>query len=297
MPKSRDGRDGFTIIEVVLFIAISGFLIVGLMVGTSATVARQRYNDSVQDLAEFFRREFSAVVNPENVRSDPIDDAMCLNKTNDGSSSVSGTSEDIEGPNRGRSDCLIYGRLITIGEINDGQQIFSYDVIGRELSNDDIVEATTLNLALKAAEINVLVRKNLQAPDPSACPYQPARMHQYTPQWLATVEGTAANRPHLRVSILIVRSPVNGSIHTLVYDNAIKVQDAIGPACTTGTASSLLDPDTIASFAFAELDLCVGSDDIFALDGQRRNVRIGRDGHNSSAVAITDQDSEDNPCQ
>lgn len=289
----QKARGGFTIIEVVLFVAISGFLIIGLMVGTSATVARQRYNDSVQDLAEFFRREYSAVVNPENGRTDPVDSKICLNEN--GSSSVAGTEDDIEGANRGRSGCLIYGRLITIGEVDDSQRIYSYDVIGRELGNYD---ATALKDALKLAAINVLVRSDPLNPTASGCAYKPVGAYQYTPQWLAQVEKTA-NSDRLKASILIVRSPVNGSVHTLIYNGtAIKVQDSIDTSCTTDSADSLLNAETIAKFTTTEdLDLCVGSDDILLGGGFRRSVRIGHNGHNSSAIVIVDQDSEENPCQ
>ena len=290
-------RRGFTVIEVMLFFGISGFLIVGLIVGTSSTIARQRYNDSVQDLAEFFRREFAATINTENSRLDAVDGKICLNA--DGSSSVGGTSEDTEGAYRGRSGCLIYGRLIVIGEMvedDDDTSIRSYDVIGRELS--DYSQLTTVGLrdSLKLAGISVLVRSNPNDPSASACAFNPVGQYKYSPQWLSRAENID-NSDVKRASILIVRSPANGAVHTLILDRALQVQAAINTPCTSGVASALLSEEVIDEFAAADIDVCVGSDDIFALSGRRRNVRILRGGHNSSAVQIMEQDSEANLCQ
>lgn len=301
----RKTRGGFTIIEVVLFVAISGFLIVGLMVGTSATIARQRYNDSVQDLAEYFRREYSAVINPENGRTGAIDDNQtCLGP--DEASPVGGTNADVEGANRGRSACLLYGRLITIGEVDDdeGRRIYSYDVIGKELSQENIDSAGSLKDALVQANIKVLVYSEPEQTTSATCSFEAVGQYQYTPQWLAKVENPADDKA-LKASILIIRSPANGSVHTLVYDEAIKVKDTIGIACTSSMAGALLDEETIAKFTASlneetpktAIDLCVGSSDIFVGGSSRRSVRIGRDGHNGSAVEIADEDSEDNPCQ
>ena len=59
-------QKGFTIIEVILFVAISGLLTSMLMVGVSMSINRQQYRDSVQSYAGFLRNEYSKVVNVEN---------------------------------------------------------------------------------------------------------------------------------------------------------------------------------------------------------------------------------------
>ncbi len=295
-PRQRHHHsNGFTIIEVVLFIAISGFLIVGLMVGTSATVARERYNDSVQDFAEYFRREYSAVINPQNGRIENISSSMC-------NSAV--TSGD---PDRGRSGCLLYGRLITIGEESSGNVIRSYDIIGKELTictgsaldeKNCVSETADIKSALKLANINAIM-----------CGYgnnsaTAVGQYQYSLQWLARAESTRRNEDTntsnraVKYSILIARSPVNGSVHTLVLNGtAIPVQTVINSSCTSGIATNLI-ADRLPSFSTTEdVEICVGSEDIFAVGSKRRNIRITRDGHNGSAVQLIDQDSEENKCQ
>ena len=287
---------GFTIIEVMLFFGISGFLIIGLMVGTSATIARQRYNDSVQDLAEFFRREYAAAINIENGRGDAIDNRACLEAG--ATSPVGGTNADIEGSHRGRSACLIYGRLITIGESINDATIHSYDLIGRELDLEERSSTTPLPAALVMANINVLVCSD---PTNPAAPVRTVGDYRYSPQWLARVETTANPRANLRASILIVRSPINGAIHTLILPRALEVQNAQdSSSCSSGTFGTIFSdvlpsitgsPDPDPMFRAETFDFCVGSDDLFALSERRTNIRILRDGHNGSAVEILEQDN------
>ena len=92
-------QKGFTIIEVILFVAISGLLTSMLMVGVSMSINRQQYRDSVQSYAGFLRNEYSKVVNVENERSK----GTCPIEGSDG------RAETL----RGQSDCVIVGRYIT----------------------------------------------------------------------------------------------------------------------------------------------------------------------------------------
>ena len=273
-------RQGFTIIEVMLFFGISSFLIVGLMVGTSATIARHRYNDSVQDLAEFFRREYSTVVNPENSRNTTItDNVICPEEL------VAGTDAD-DGAHRGRSGCLIYGRLIVIGE-TDSNTIYSYDVIGKQVDNPLL----SLGAALKEASISVIAHTDSSRP--TLC--FPVGQLTYSMQWLARAETTDPTpAPNARASILILRSPTNGTVNTLYYQGVINVQNASGRSCGAG---ELLANDIIDEFIATniDVDLCIGSDDVFALSGRRRNVRIARGGRNGSAVKIVEDDNVFDP--
>lgn len=92
-------RRGFTIIEVSLFLAITGVVFVGIAIGTQNSIFWQRYNDSVQSFAEFLRSEYSRVANVQINDNDP----------------------------NGDEDRAIYGRVV----IFDGEgSITSYSVSG-----------------------------------------------------------------------------------------------------------------------------------------------------------------------
>ena len=45
-------RQGFTMLEVTLVLALTGLLLIGLLGGTAAAIQTQRYNDSVRSYAE-----------------------------------------------------------------------------------------------------------------------------------------------------------------------------------------------------------------------------------------------------
>lgn len=51
--SSEEVKRGFTIIEVMLVLAITGLMLVGVIAGTYSSIATQRYNDSVRSFSEF----------------------------------------------------------------------------------------------------------------------------------------------------------------------------------------------------------------------------------------------------
>lgn len=100
---------GFTIIEVVLFLALSGVLIIQLLVGVNAALRQQQYRDTVQSFAGFLRDQYSRVINVENDRGR---DKLCPI-----------THSDSRATDRGQSNCVIAGRyIISI----DGRNYRSY---------------------------------------------------------------------------------------------------------------------------------------------------------------------------
>jgi len=89
-------KTGFTIIEVILFIGISGALIVGILMGTGNSINTQRYHDSVYSFRSFLQQQYSDVSNIGNSSLDNV----C------GTSTVP----------RGQSNCVILGKYITTSD-------------------------------------------------------------------------------------------------------------------------------------------------------------------------------------
>ena len=52
---------GFTIIEVMLSLAISGMVLVGALLGVSSTISRNRYRDVVESTAALLRNQYDLV--------------------------------------------------------------------------------------------------------------------------------------------------------------------------------------------------------------------------------------------
>ena len=109
-------QHGFTIIEVTLFLAISSFLAISLLVGTSVAVQRQQYRDATQSFANFLRSQYSQAINTENDRAF-------------GRCQLGGGDS-----NRGQSECVILGRYIETANRGGGRfaedEYISYPVYG-----------------------------------------------------------------------------------------------------------------------------------------------------------------------
>lgn len=62
-------KKGFTVIEVMLFLAITGLMLIGVLGGTYRAIATQRYQDSVRSFSEFLRTLYGEVISPESLGS------------------------------------------------------------------------------------------------------------------------------------------------------------------------------------------------------------------------------------
>lgn len=101
---------GFTIIEVILFLAITGGLFAALMMGVSVGVTQQRYLDSVRSYKALLQDQYVAAV---NTRNEDINTVKC-NASGDGSLESDETNQSYRNPVRGASKCVILGRAIQI---------------------------------------------------------------------------------------------------------------------------------------------------------------------------------------
>ncbi len=146
---------GFTMVEVILFLALSSAVLIGLLAGTSSSIARQRYNDATQDLNSFLQRQYSGVLNVQN------------------SLSVGGGQSP---------DKAIYGRLIVFPgthSASGSHEIHAWNVVGTAFSSDQVNQFTDTKTALGATNLMV------------AC----GSLETYATQWGSTVEETDSNNP------------------------------------------------------------------------------------------------------
>ena len=90
-------QGGFTVIEVTMFLAISGTMAIALLAGIGVAIQRQQYRDAVQSYANFLTEQYSKVISIENDRQ-PTDPCPIQG------ASVNGY--------RGQSNCVIVGRYI-----------------------------------------------------------------------------------------------------------------------------------------------------------------------------------------
>lgn len=334
--KGGQSNRGFTIIEVMIFLAISGFLLVGIMAGTSASISRQRYQSAVQELSEFLRTQYSAVVNAQ-IQFRAVDDqAYCFSQLFDQIDLSGGAAKwasptgidahalDAISDTRGRTDCTLYGRMVVFGEDstgNAGQIVTSYDVLGKDYygltseTREDIETQGVLNPVLAALQEVGASPFVIRPFDSGNCSLVANSSRVFTIPWSASAEESTTHNI-LEATLLIVRSPIDGSIHTFVHSDAIPIGDINGRNLITGLADSptscadstfasigllanrdnldtifvVNDEATERRYAPAFVEICVGSNDVFAYGENRRMIRIQRNGRNSSAVELKDMD-------
>ncbi len=64
--ETEKTKKGFTIIEVMLVLAIAGLMLVGVLGNTYSSIKAQRYNDAVTSFAEDLRKFYNEVLNPRS---------------------------------------------------------------------------------------------------------------------------------------------------------------------------------------------------------------------------------------
>jgi len=196
---SRGTQAGFTVIETVLFLAVTGALIAGLLGGIGIALNNQRYIDSVQSFKSLLQSQFSDL---DTVANDRSDNWQC---SSNAETSQSSTGSPVP---RGQSDCFILGRYVVI----DQGAVSMTDVIGTEVGgttsgtgNDiDLLKANYhLNLSTAFTEV-----ERLEWDTQIAWPKTGASDHD-TPKSSPTPRALV---------ILMIRSPTSGTVYTFTKD-------------------------------------------------------------------------------
>lgn len=259
---------GFTLIEVALFLVVTGALFIGVTIGVQNSIFQQRNNDAVQNFAEFLKGIYS---NTSNVES--------------------------EGD--GRSEKAIYGKLMTFGEecnlvdVEEGNthcnssdesgktNIFLYSVIG------DIAEIETdggLLETLRALNANVITRSD---GDFKAV----GLVESYVPRWAAEIQNTG-DYENYKGALLVVRHPVSGRVYTFVMDNeTIEVNKVIIEANNSKDNFATTDPNPLTSYLVPEKFEIKSANYCVNATGEkessiRYDVRVLKNAKNTSGIEI-----------
>lgn len=268
-------RFGFTMIEVALFLAVTGLLFIGIAVGVQNSIFQQRFNDSTQNYADFLRNVYAGVMNVQ---------------------------EKVPG---GRGERAVYGKLVTFGEqydltncpVNGNSEtkagcknenaknmIFVYDVVG------NIGEVDTGNVLRSLSELKADVVTTKTDINGQTEIERNGLISSYSPRWAARIERTEcpdSGSCLFTGSLLIVRHPRSGTIYTLKSDEVINVNQLY-----SNKTSDILNGKLDDSFGLGQVDFCVNPNE--TTSGMRADVRIVNNARNSSGVEIIADDN--NPC-
>lgn len=183
---------GFTIIETMLFLGITGLLIVGVLVGTGVSLNNQRYKDAVETFKGTLQQQYADLGSVQNGRSNTWSCDATARPVEDG--------QEI----RGQSECLIVGRYLRI----EGSSINFYTVLARQ--NPTPGPATT-DIGKLAGNYTYNIST--------------AEVDEKQLEWGTTIawprSGTGSGGAEPRtIGILFIRSPETGNIYTFT-DNSI----------------------------------------------------------------------------
>lgn len=193
---------GFTIIELMLFLAITGLLIAGILTNAANSLNDQHYRDGVESLRNKISAQYAKVYSLTNSSQagsgenlDPCDDA-------------NGTAL------RGTSDCLYVGRLVELFPGDNMSRLRITPVVAEQRPEIDMGQyyANQQSGAGSATDGGV------------SAIHARYRVFQHTGNAALVEEdqldwGLAAVPPGgsnsmMRVSLLIMRSPVDGTVQT-----------------------------------------------------------------------------------
>lgn len=243
---------GFTVIEVVLFLAVSGLLGIGILATASSSVNQERYRDSVRSLHSYLQKQYSSILSVQNDRVG--NQFRCsLNGTVIDTTINSGVPQS-----RGTSDCMIVGKVV--------------DVIG---DGSGVVRSQPLFATYDPMRDPSLPTSDVDALQKSRLVVGPASLSKdsYELEWQTSVVMAAGGPQQFR--LVIVRSPFSGMVRTYA-ESAASLQPS-----TTTTVNAL-----VSSGRQMEITACVDPDGLFT--GQELGVRVARNAASASAVTLLD---------
>ncbi len=197
MKGARQAATGFTLIEVILFLAIAGLMMVGIFAAANNNINNQRYSTAVTSLASYFQDQYSSIV---NVHTNLNSTQVCA----PGVGFTGGTGRLPYAT--GASDCAAIGRFITVSSTAKqfiSRQVYITKDIATTLSSSPSCAANDLT-ALGSTCLNAITDDTNQ--------------DTYTLEWDTAIQHTIAYRssdyplPITQLQILIYRSPLSGQV-------------------------------------------------------------------------------------
>lgn len=186
---------GFTIIEVMLFLAITGLMMAGVLAAVTGSINRQRYQDAATSLTDFIQGQYNLV---DNVHTNRPTTLEC-----DSGGFAIGASQP-----RGASDCSIIGRYLTT---TDGKLITSQPVYAQR-------DIRMINESDYTTEAEYIALLDLAMTDDYDGDSQDYRVSWGT--YVYTDKTTPS--AYTDFTMLLIKLPTNGLIRTYAVANGDK---------------------------------------------------------------------------
>lgn len=207
---------GFTIIETLLFLGVTGLLVLGALIGVGTNVNIQRYRDSAETFKNVIQAQYSSVTNVQNGRDN---NWSCTN--------AAGATSDVNGVDRGQTLCLVVGKYVRI----QGGNIKSYTVLARDrfaapaATNDITALQTRYILNISKNEVD-------------------ERTMEWNTEiaWPKTGPMAKASATPRSIALLFIRSPESGQVFTFTSNTVPSDADiqALQPTVSPAFLTSMI---------------------------------------------------------
>lgn len=180
-------QTGFTIVEISIFLAVSGLLLAVAFIGTNGSIGITRFRDSINSVQAYMQGQYSDILNGVNPRDGSQACASATRQVNPGSQPA------------GQSNCLILGKLVQFTLNSD--TLNTYYVVGAIPSTPPPVGASDEAI--------------LESYQPRAV--QNVDNETYQVPWQAIVTGSKDSNGKAPDSYLLLRSPTSGQIYSYIF--------------------------------------------------------------------------------
>ncbi len=232
-------KQGFTIIEVVMVLTIMGFLLAAMMLSVQIPINRSQYTDAVNSFQDFLKQQYAEL---DNTSFDSNNTTALGPDCNDPTAS-SGAANRFGG---GRSNCSIVGRVIYINNDTGNSRVAArvHKVYYKESDSAgghdfDNFFATDINKKNQGKTVDAKLRAG-----------EKVESFDYL-SWLSALRDPSGNPLNLR--ILILKSPVDGTVRTYVGINGAEYE----PTVNSDKASNALENLIKSSAAQNNHDFCL----------------------------------------
>lgn len=220
---AHNRSEGYTIVEVSLFLGISALLLVVALVGTGLSIRTTRFTDSTRSLHAYVQQQYDNLLNGVNSR---FGTEACTSGTVD--TSVSQTP--------GTSNCLFLGKLMVFS--NGSSDITTYNIIGSEPANPDYSQSDELLIY----NFTPTIVRN-------------AGVETYNIPWQATLSGSRRIVDNRAVdAFAIIRSPRSTRIVSYVYRQPSNSTYALAPLINPNVAANTNNISRAANFCMSSAD-------------------------------------------
>jgi hypothetical protein len=221
MVGERQG--GYTVIEVALFMAITGLLFLIVIFGTGSTIRNMRFTDSGRSLAAFVQQQYDDIINGLNTR--PGLETCSGGIVTTGSNQTPGTS-----------NCLLMGQLLVF-TVGSGT-VSVYNIIGTEPAGVDYAQTDQALITLFAPSIVTNTGTS-----------------SFDIPWGSTLSGTKRTSDDKGVTgVLLVRSPKSSRIISYSYVTPASITTLLIDSTGAGVVSNAANVAKTNNFCIKNAD-------------------------------------------